>query len=62
MSNSVAHQPLLKHWGGFYTMLLLITWIGRGDGKCLFNLDLLMAVIPVCLEKAAVVSTAVLGD
>ena len=39
-----------------------MSWVGRRDGKCLFDLDLPGLVIPACSELAAIVDTAVLGD
>ena len=36
-------------------------WVDRGDGRCLFDLDLLEVVILACLEQAANVGKVVLG-
>ena len=42
-------------------MLLSRSWVGRMDGKCLFDLGLPGVVIRSCPEQAAIVDTAVLG-
>ena len=62
MSDFVAGQPLLMHWGGSFMMLLSMSWVGRRDEKCLFGLDIPGVVIRVCPEQAAIVDTAVLSD
>ena len=39
-----------------------MSWVGRRERKCLFVLDLPVMGTQACLEQAANVDTAVLGD